>query len=447
MRSFRASLPRSLPSVELLHNVMTDMGDPRVPSFGAVISIQNQLLEWLRDHALPCWDRHGVDRQSGGYFENIAWVEPQRQLEASGDVRRGRVVARQLYVFDVAHRLGWRSDLSSPIEHGCDYLFSRMHLGDGIFHTAVDARTHRPSAPFNLYEQAFYLFALARLSATLSDRYPIADTAVRCLERLRRNWGKANGGFEESNPATVPLKSNPHMHLLEAALAWIRVTEGPAQRPWIELARELVSLCLSCFMAPGTGAVLEYFDREWKPATGADGRIIEPGHQFEWAWLLMQWSSSGCVDDAERQACSGAAERLIELGERWGVDPVRGVAINEIWDDMSVKESSAKLWPQTERVKAWCAMFERAQTAAEKERACRKIAAAAEALAKYIPAEPAGLWHETWSSDGSFVAGSSKASSFYHVVCAIDVLRQTVSVHRTSVLYSSSVNEISHDHY
>jgi mannose/cellobiose epimerase-like protein (N-acyl-D-glucosamine 2-epimerase family) len=419
---------------------MTDMGYSRAPNFGAVISIQNQLLEWLRHHALPFWDRHGVDRQSGGYFENIALAGPRHTPGVSGEVRRGRVVARQLYAFDVGHRLGWRSALSSPVDHGCDYLFSHMHLGDGLFHTAVDAATHRPVAPFNLYEQAFYLFALARLSSTLSDRYPIAKTAVRCLERLRNNWGKAGGGFEESNPATLPLKSNPHMHLLEAALAWIEVNDGPEQRLWIDLAKELVSLCLVHFMDPATGAVREYFDHQWQPAAGADGRIIEPGHQFEWAWLLMQWSSSRHGDDAERQACSRAAERLMEVGERWGVDPVRGIAINEIWDDMSVKDSAAKLWPQTERVKAWCAVLERAQTAADAERACQKVAAAACSLAKYLPAEPAGLWHEVWSSDGSFVMGPSKASSLYHVVCAIDVLRQTVSDHRTSVLYSSSAD-------
>jgi mannose/cellobiose epimerase-like protein (N-acyl-D-glucosamine 2-epimerase family) len=222
-------------------------------------------------------------------------------------------------------------------------------------------------------------------------------------------------------------------------LAWIAVTDGALQGPWIELAKELVSLCLTHFMDPRTGAVREYFDHRWQPLAGTEGRIIEPGHQFEWAWLLLQWSSL-YGDDAERLACSRAAARLIEVGERWGVDPIRGIAINEIWDDMSVKDAAAKLWPQTERVKAWCAMLGRAQTVAEAEHACQRIAAAAHGLAKYIPAEPAGLWHEVCSPDGSFVAGSSKASSFYHVVCAIDVLRQTVSDRHTSVLYSSPLN-------
>jgi len=166
--------------------------------------------------------------------------------------------------------------------------------------------------------------------------------------------GKVIGGFEESDPPSLPLKSNPHMHLLEAALAWIDATNGAAQAPWIELAREIVGLCLTRFMDASTGAIREYFDYQWNAAAGDDGRIVEPGHQFEWAWLLMQWASSTHASPSERRACLEAADRLVELGERWGVDAVRGVAINELWDDMTVKESAAKLWPQTERLKAWC---------------------------------------------------------------------------------------------
>src|SRR5579859_3518323 len=140
-------------------------------SRAAVVATQNQMLGWLRDVAIPVWDQHGVDRRSGGYFEELLFVEPQRVYAASGAVRRGRVVARQIFVFDVAHRLGWQSPLGSPVAHGGDYLFSRLHLGDGHFHTAVDAATHRARSPFSLYEQAFYLFALARLNATLGNRY------------------------------------------------------------------------------------------------------------------------------------------------------------------------------------------------------------------------------------------------------------------------------------
>ena len=49
---------------------------------------------------------------------------------------------------------------------------------------------------------------------------------------------------------------------------------------------------------------------EWNPAPGMPGRIVEPGHQFEWAWLLLRWG--GREDIARARA---AALKLIEVGE------------------------------------------------------------------------------------------------------------------------------------
>src|SRR5258708_9419710 len=97
---------------------MTETDEAFVPSRDAVITIQNQLVEWLRNHALPLWDRHGVDRASGGYFENISVGGSEREPETSGNVRRGRVGARQLYAFDAGRRLGWRSASADTVGRG-----------------------------------------------------------------------------------------------------------------------------------------------------------------------------------------------------------------------------------------------------------------------------------------------------------------------------------------
>jgi mannose-6-phosphate isomerase len=393
-----------------------------------------QLDEWLREHALPFWDRHGVDRTGEGFFEDIQLGLDHTPV-GSGELRRGRVVARQIYVFEVGRRMGWRSPLSSPIDHGCDYLFRRMHLGDGLFNTAVAADTHVPHANFSLYEHAFYLFALAQIHESQAGRHPVATTAARCLEQLRGRWGKSNGGFNESVPATLPLKSNPHMHLLEAALAWIGCSAGTDQQRWIALAAELVDLCLTRFIDSNSGAVREYFDADWLPVSGPLGRIVEPGHQFEWAWLLTQWSSTIHCVAGERQACLRAAQRLLELGERYGVDPHRGIAVNEIWDDMSIKDADGKIWPQTERVKAWCAALDQATASPAAEHAYRGVLAAARGLARYFREDTPGTWHEVCGADGRFRVGACKASSLYHVVCAIDVLSRTVDRHRTRILY------------
>ena len=413
---------------------MIEKSDLPVPGLGAVISIERRLSAWFLDLALPLWDEHGVDRSGGGYHEHLAAGSHAPEPPEPGGLRRGRVVARQIYVFDVARRLGWRSAHTDPVDHGCAYLFTHLRRSDGAFHTAVHATSREGAGAFSLYEQAFYLFALARVAPSSAQRHPIEQTALDCLFRLRRDLGREEGGFEESTPPSLPLCSNPHMHLLEAALEWIGVSSERNRADWVRLADELVILCLTRFSDAHTGAIREYFDSAWQAWSAAGDRrhVVEPGHQFEWAWLLMQWVSSGQCPPDRRAACRDAAARLMEIGETHGVDPARGVAINEIWDDFTVKDAAAKLWPQTERLKAWCAMLAQASSAAEAQRACEKIDAAAQGIAGYLPPDLAGLWHETLDADGAFVVGPSKASSFYHVVCAIEVLRQTVSAHSTS---------------
>ena len=389
---------------------MTEMEVSLAQHLSAAVLLHNQLINWLLADALPLWDRHGVDRSGGGYFEALTSLGPQAPIEVAGEERRGRVLARQIYVFDVGERLGWRSPMSNPVEHGCDYLFSRMGAGEGLFHTSIHASTYEPLATFSLYEHAFYLFALARLSGSVTRQNRVHEAAVLCLKSLRQKLGKRLGGFEESTPSSLPLKSNPHMHLLEAAIAWAQATEGAAQQPWIELCRELIALCLTRFIDPHSGALREYFDGEWRPMAGDAGRVVEPGHQFEWAWLLLQCQRRNWP------ARRAHALRLIAVGEDAGVSGA--VAINALLDDFSVHDPNARLWPQTERLKS-------ALLAASVTGDSRYSTIAAEAAASlflYLDTAIAGLWLDLRLANGALVDSPAPASSFYHIVGGIAAL-------------------------
>jgi mannose/cellobiose epimerase-like protein (N-acyl-D-glucosamine 2-epimerase family) len=115
------------------------------------------------------------------------------------------------------------------------------------------------------------------------------------------------GGFNESTPTDPPLHSNPHMHLFEACLAWNAIDSDPK---WRALADEIAGLALSKFISAETGALREFFDDQWNPAPGVAGRIWEPGHQYEWAWLLLRWGKLAGRPDA-----IAAALRMIDLAE------------------------------------------------------------------------------------------------------------------------------------
>jgi mannose/cellobiose epimerase-like protein (N-acyl-D-glucosamine 2-epimerase family) len=241
------------------------------------------------------------------------------------------------------------------------------------------------------------------------------------LQRMREGWQHACGGFHESQPPQAPLRANPHMHLLEAALAWIHACGG-ATPAWAGLADEVTVLALDHLLDSNSGLVTEWFDLNWHPMPGERGTEAEPGHQFEWGWLLMQWAIAR-PGHPRRAEALGAARRMIDLGEQLGVDPQRGVAINTVGTDGRWRDTHAKLWPQTERIKAWVTRAELAAQAAcsdEAEKALCHATAATLTLLRYLDHPVAGAWHESLDGHGHWQPQDTRASSLYHIVYALE---------------------------
>ena len=381
----------------------------------AIASDPAALRRWLIDQALPTWAGTGVDHRAGGFFEAIDLQG--RAVEAP---RRTRVVARQVYVFATAARHGWLAGADALVDHGLAFLFDKLRRTDGSFASSVRPDGTLVDARFDLYEQAFALFALAAARRDRPDRAALHDEAIALLQVLRRRWRHPVAGFEEAAPRTLPLRSNPHMHLLEAALEWAEVAAPRDRAVWNDLADELAQLGLARFIDVDSGALREHFDGDWRPMPGAPGRVVEPGHQFEWGWLLTRWATRSA--DA---AAAAVARRLIEIGEVQGVDRGRGVAVNTLDDRLRVTDANAKLWPQTERIKAWQARLSAAADAPAQAEAQARLRDAIAGLGRYLLPAPAGLWHEVMDAHGGFMPQHCRASSLYHIVCAIDTLQGT----------------------
>jgi mannose-6-phosphate isomerase len=138
---------------------------------------------------------------------------------------------------------------------------------------------------------------------------------------------------------------------------------------------------------------------------------VEPGHQLEWAWLLIRWARLRGRPDA-----LAAAERLFQIGVGPGLDRGRGVALQQLLDDFSVHDPVARLWPQTEWLKAALAM---STTAPGDPDLADQISKAGAALQLYLDTPVAGLWWDRLEPSGRFVDEPAPASSLYHIACAI----------------------------
>ncbi len=366
------------------------------------------LNEWLTGAALPLWQEKGFDGAGGGFVETIDMAgDPTRAN------RRSRVQPRQVYCFAEAGRRGWGGDWQTLSTSGTAY-FDRVFLQpSGFFGALADADGTLLDPSFDLYNQAFALLSFAYLAEVFPERKAeMIERSNALREKLEAHCKHPVIGFEEDNPPRLPLGSNPHMHLFEACLACESV-DGFDTVAWTNLADEIATLCMDHFIDAETGALREFFDHDWSPMPGDKGRIVEPGHQFEWAWLLLRWGERRGNADALVKA-----RRLFEIGEQYGIAQPREVVVMTLLDDFSVYDPIARLWPQTEWLKA-SIRFATLTQGEERERYLRSAVRAATALMRFLDTPVKGLWRDKQRADGSFIDEPAPASTFYHIVCAI----------------------------
>ena len=368
-----------------------------------------ELLRWLLDVAYPLWASRGVDEVHGGFHETL-----DGDAHPAFEPRRIRVQARQTYCFARAASLGWTGDSGKLLDTGLAYLRSYYRRSDGLFRTLVAPDGTALDDRAFLYDQAFVLLAFAEIQRALGHQSDVVADAVSLRDalyaRLKRDdlpalsAAASGGGFGSEVTQPVPILANPHMHLLEAALAWTEVSEEPA---WRVLADEIAHLALHRFSDPRTGALREQFGGDWRQLGPEAGPVVEPGHQFEWAWLLSRWCRGA------PGAAFAKAERLVEIGETYGVH--HGVAVMALLEDFTVIDGSARLWGQTERLKASLYLAKRGH----QPRHWPAAASAVASLWKFLSVPTPGLWHDRLTADGQFVASRVPASTLYHIVSAI----------------------------
>jgi mannose/cellobiose epimerase-like protein (N-acyl-D-glucosamine 2-epimerase family) len=125
------------------------------------------------------------------------------------------------------------------------------------------------------------------------------------------------------------------MHLVEALLVLAEVAPDSGA---LREASALVELLGARWLDARTGALGENFDPLWRPLAGEAGRAVEPGHHFEWVWLLDRLDALDPSDSTR-----ALAARLFDFGRRFGVDADGGV-----FDQLDAPASPrAAVWLQT----------------------------------------------------------------------------------------------------
>ncbi|MBZ9741033.1 MULTISPECIES: mannose-1-phosphate guanylyltransferase/mannose-6-phosphate isomerase [unclassified Mesorhizobium] len=362
---------------------------------------RRRVHHWLFQETLPLWSTSGVDERNGGFHEALGFdtkplVKPKRM----------RTQARQVYAFAVAKARGWTGPADRLIAHGIDFMAGqgRTERGGWVRTLNVDGSVADPVE--DAYDHSCILLALAHAHMSGNpDALRLGEETFAFLDAHLEDSRLT--GFLETSDGAGERRSNPHMHLLEAFLAWHQAT---GERAHLRRAARIIDLFRSHFFDPDSWTLGEYFDAEWKPVLGEKGNWTEPGHHFEWASLLVDFA--GRSGQAE---LSVFARKLYASAIANGLNRATGLAYGAVSRQGLPLDLISRSWPQAEALKAAIALDGSGGPDLKPEIEAR----VGRLFRWHIDPAPLGLWIDRIDERGRSLASDVPASIFYHLVCAL----------------------------
>jgi mannose-6-phosphate isomerase len=290
----------------------------------------------LREHfaqiVLPLWRGPGFNAALNLPYEAVD--SAHRPLPV---VRyRAMACARQLFVFSQAGDAAHADTLF-------DALLSHFHdtLNGGWFFS-VNAEGAPLDTSKDLYTHAFIVFACAEYFARSGNQDALDvmyDTSALITERFANaRDGLLNASLDAdfSTVTGTPLQ-NPLMHLTEA---WLAAREATQDVAFGDALTRLVEVVARNFTHQPTGCIAEL-------PLGSDDNRLEPGHQFEWFYLVRR--AAGLLGTS---GLDEALTRAFSFAQQHGVDPTTGGVAAALDEAGAIKDSAQRIWAQTEYLRA-----------------------------------------------------------------------------------------------
>lgn len=354
----------------------------------------------FRQVIVPLWQGPGWNAELALPYEALSPAHqplpPQRY--------RAMACARQLYVF--ASLIDDPAFPAAAERAAALFRSLQSHFHDaehGGWFYSIDPHGAPLDQRKDLYTHAFIIFACAHYWAKV--REPLVESVLNAALRVvLEQFSTENGLYEASldqdwsSLGSGPLQ-NPLMHLAEAFLATLSVREDPTVQSAL-LA--LTDAMQQHFIEPVHNVMLE------KPR-GAVDNWFEPGHQFEWLFLL---ASSPLLRGT---ALHGSLDRAFGFAEQVGVDPQSGAVCGMLAPDGTLRDGTQRIWAQAEYLRALTLRPEGA------ERVQRQLLALQQRFLY------TGGWYECRDGQGNVSREDMPSTTPYHLATCYSGLAQYIS--------------------
>jgi mannose/cellobiose epimerase-like protein (N-acyl-D-glucosamine 2-epimerase family) len=294
----------------------------------------------LREHfsrvVLPIWRGPGFNEALNLPYEAVA-ADGRRPLPA---VRyRAMACARQLFVFAQAGADEHAQRLFDSLVH----YFQDNARGGWLY--SVDPQGAPLDTTKDLYTHAFVVFACAEYGARSGNRdaFDIVHRTSSIIEERFAVRGEHLRGLyhaalnaDFSTVTGTPLQ-NPLMHLTEA---WLAAAQATGDAAFDTALERLCNAIAHAFVHAPTGCIAEL------PIGSADN-WLEPGHQFEWFWLVRQAGAR-----LKRTGLDESLARAFLFAQQRGVDSGNGSVALALDEQGAMRDATQRIWAQSEYLRA-----------------------------------------------------------------------------------------------
>jgi mannose/cellobiose epimerase-like protein (N-acyl-D-glucosamine 2-epimerase family) len=320
-------------------------------------------------HSIPFLEQHIRDTMA---FYDGRCVDPEGGFfhyflddGSIYDRRHRHLVSSTRFVVNYARaaRYFGRRDYADLARHGLDFIEQRHAQPDGGYAWLLDGDQVEDGTN-HCYGLAFVLLAYAE--ALKSGVAGAAEGLARASALLRaRFWDEEHGLLADEYDAGFHVLSpyrgqNANMHGCEALLS---AFEASGDAAYLDMAERIAESVTGRLAQQAGGLVWEHYDAGWRidwdynrdnPKHLFRPWGFQPGHQTEWAKLLLN------IDRLRpRPALVERARSLFERAVEAAWDIKNGGLVYGFGPDMAVCDSDKYFWVQAESLAAAAVLHER----------------------------------------------------------------------------------------